>query len=87
MFLVPDVSHASPSDEDDENEFYDARDEDSNQDTEANFILKIPLGHRRNSSGVSLGSQVKLGFTITVYNSLRYKMMAVLFIRYIKAVV
>ncbi|KDR07319.1 oxysterol-binding protein 1 isoform X2 [Zootermopsis nevadensis] len=47
------VSHSSPSDEDDENEFYDARDEASNQDTEANFILKIPLGHRRTSSGSS----------------------------------
>lgn len=55
MFPISDVSHSSPSDEDDENEFYDARDEASNQDTEANFILKIPLGHRRTSSGVSLG--------------------------------
>jgi hypothetical protein len=77
MFLVSDVSHSSPSDEDDENEFYDARDEASNQDTEANFILKIPLGHRRTSSGVSLGSQVRLGLTITGYNSLRYKIMVV----------
>ncbi|XP_069684104.1 oxysterol-binding protein 1 isoform X3 [Periplaneta americana] len=51
------VSHSSPSDDDDENEFYDAQDEACNQDTEANFILKIPLGHRRTSSGVSLGSQ------------------------------
>ncbi|KAJ9599602.1 hypothetical protein L9F63_009919, partial [Diploptera punctata] len=51
------VSHSSPSDDDDENEFYDAQDEDCNQDSEANFILKIPLGHRRTSSGVSLGSQ------------------------------
>ncbi|PSN47433.1 Oxysterol-binding protein 1 [Blattella germanica] len=52
-----DVSHSSPSDDDDENEFYDAQDEACNQDSEANFILKIPLGHRRTSSGVSLGSQ------------------------------
>jgi hypothetical protein len=63
MCLVPDVSHSSFSDEDDENEFYDARDKDSNQDTE--------LGHTTNSSGVILGSQVKLGFTTTVYNSSR----------------
>ncbi|XP_069684106.1 oxysterol-binding protein 1 isoform X5 [Periplaneta americana] len=55
--MESDVSHSSPSDDDDENEFYDAQDEACNQDTEANFILKIPLGHRRTSSGVSLGSQ------------------------------
>jgi hypothetical protein len=57
--IVSDVSHSSPSDDDDENEFYDAQDEACNQDTEANFILKIPLGHRRTSSGVSMGSQVR----------------------------
>jgi hypothetical protein len=77
MFLVSDVSHSSPSDEDDENEFYDARDEATNQDTEGDFILKIPLGHRRTSSGVSLGSQVRLGLTITGCSSLRYKIMVV----------
>jgi hypothetical protein len=38
MFLVPDVSHTSSSDQDD-----DAPEEHSNQDTEPN------LGHRRNS--------------------------------------
>ncbi|XP_023716745.1 oxysterol-binding protein 1 isoform X7 [Cryptotermes secundus] len=37
--------------DDDENEFYDAQDEACSQNTEANFILKIPLGHRRTSSG------------------------------------
>jgi hypothetical protein len=57
--VVSDVSHSSPSDDDDENEFYDAQDEACSQNTEANFILKIPLGHRRTSSAVSLGSQVR----------------------------
>jgi hypothetical protein len=41
----------SPSDEDEENEFYDAMEETA----QPNFILKIPLGHRRPSSA---GSQV-----------------------------
>jgi hypothetical protein len=41
IFLVSDVSHASSSDEDDENELYDAPEEHTNQDTD--------LGHRRNS--------------------------------------
>jgi hypothetical protein len=58
------VSHSSPSDDDDENEFYDAQDEACSQNTEGNFILKIPLGHRRTSSEVSLGSQVRSDFTI-----------------------
>ncbi|XP_067015224.1 oxysterol-binding protein 1 isoform X2 [Anabrus simplex] len=53
---IPDAIHSSPSDDDDENEFYDAQ--ESSADTESNFILKIPLGHRRTSSGMSLGSQV-----------------------------
>jgi len=51
------VCHSSPSDEDEENEFYDAQDEACSQNTDADFILKIPLGHRRNSSGLSFGSQ------------------------------
>ncbi|XP_065337835.1 oxysterol-binding protein 1 isoform X4 [Cloeon dipterum] len=42
----------SPSDEDEENEFYDAM-EDTVQ---PNFILKIPLGHRRPSSAGSQSS-------------------------------
>jgi hypothetical protein len=62
--VVSDVSHSSPSDEDDENEFYDAQDEATNQNAEANFILKIPLEHRRTSSGVSLESQVRLHFAV-----------------------
>lgn len=49
--------HSSPSDEDEENEFYDAQDEACSPNMDANFILKIPLGHRRNSSGLSFGSQ------------------------------
>jgi hypothetical protein len=56
--VVSDVCHSSPSDEDEENEFYDAQDEACSQNTDADFILKIPLGHRRNSSGLSFGSQV-----------------------------
>ncbi|XP_065337836.1 oxysterol-binding protein 1 isoform X5 [Cloeon dipterum] len=43
----------SPSDEDEENEFYDAM-EDTVQ---PNFILKIPLGHRRPSSAGSQNSE------------------------------
>lgn len=56
--VVSDACHSSPSDEDEENEFYDAQDEACSQNTDADFILKIPLGHRRNSSGLSFGSQV-----------------------------
>jgi hypothetical protein len=62
--VVSDVSHSSPSDDDEENEFYDAQDESCNQNTEANFILKIPLEHRRTSSGGSLESQVRLHFAV-----------------------
>lgn len=65
--FVADVPHSSPSDDDDENEFYDAQDEACNQSTEANFILKIPLGHRRTSSEVSLGSQVRLNVTNYIF--------------------
>ncbi|CAB3359185.1 Hypothetical predicted protein [Cloeon dipterum] len=43
----------SPSDEDEENEFYDAM-EDTVQ---PNFIIKIPLGHRRPSSAGSQNSE------------------------------
>lgn len=56
--VVSDACHSSPSDEDEENEFYDAQDEACSQNVDAEFILKIPLGHRRNSSGLSFGSQV-----------------------------
>ncbi|XP_046980953.1 oxysterol-binding protein 1 isoform X1 [Schistocerca americana] len=54
---MPNPTHSSPSDDDDENEFYDAQ-EENHADGESNFILKIPLGHRRTSSGLSIGSQV-----------------------------
>lgn len=52
----------SPSDEDEENEFYDAM-EDTVQ---PNFILKIPLGHRRPSSA---GSQVHMKLFFTYFES------------------
>jgi hypothetical protein len=65
--VVSDVCHSSPSDEDEENEFYDAQDEACSQNTDADFILKIPLGHRRNSSGLSFGSQV--GFHCCGYST------------------
>jgi hypothetical protein len=64
---VSDACHSSPSDEDEENEFYDAQDEACSQNTDADFILKIPLGHRRNSSGLSFGSQV--GFQYCGYST------------------
>ncbi|XP_046385783.1 oxysterol-binding protein 1 isoform X2 [Ischnura elegans] len=48
--------HSSPSDEDEENEFYDAMEE-----TQSNFILTIPTGHRRTSSGMSNASQASDG--------------------------
>jgi hypothetical protein len=50
----------SPSDEDEENEFYDAMEETA----QPNFILKIPLGHRRPSSG---GSQVSRKSCVFMY--------------------
>ncbi|KAG8236531.1 hypothetical protein J437_LFUL015805 [Ladona fulva] len=51
-----DTHHSSPSDEDEDNEFYDAMEE-----TQSNFILTIPTGHRRTSSGMSNASQVSDG--------------------------
>ena len=65
--VVSDACHSSPSDEDEENEFYDAQDEACSPNMDANFILKIPLGHRRNSSGLSFGSQV--GFQYCGYST------------------
>ncbi|KAK6640657.1 hypothetical protein RUM44_012354 [Polyplax serrata] len=51
------LSAASPSDEDDDNEFYDANCDGDEEGDKNDFILKIPIGHRRTSSGVSQGSQ------------------------------
>jgi len=51
------MPHSSPSDEDEDNEFYDAQSDQSHTETQ-NFILKIPKGHRRTLSSGSLGSQV-----------------------------
>ncbi|XP_071449037.1 oxysterol-binding protein 1 isoform X4 [Hetaerina americana] len=54
--IESDAHHSSPSDEDEENEFYDAMEE-----TQSNFILTIPTGHRRTSSGMSNASQASDG--------------------------
>ncbi|KAL0267043.1 UNVERIFIED_CONTAM: hypothetical protein PYX00_009415 [Menopon gallinae] len=49
---------ASPSDEDDENEFYDAHGgDDDGAGDKTDFILEIPVGHRRTASSYSQGSQ------------------------------
>jgi hypothetical protein len=42
-----------------------------------NEFCKPSLGQKRTSSGVCLVCQVRLGLTITGYNSLRYKIMVV----------
>lgn len=52
------MPHSSPSDEDEDNEFYDAQSDQSHSENQQNFIIKIPMGHRRTSSAASLGSQV-----------------------------
>ncbi|XP_034237415.1 oxysterol-binding protein 1 isoform X2 [Thrips palmi] len=51
------MPHSSPSDEDEDNEFYDAQSDQSHSENQQNFIIKIPMGHRRTSSAASLGSQ------------------------------
>lgn len=58
------LSAASPSDEDDDNEFYDANCDGDEEGDKNDFILKIPIGHRRTSSGVSQGSQVRSHWTL-----------------------
>lgn len=52
------MPHSSPSDEDEDNEFYDAQSDQSLSENQQNFIIKIPMGPRRTSSAASLGSQV-----------------------------
>ncbi|KAK3927346.1 Oxysterol-binding protein 1 [Frankliniella fusca] len=52
------MPQVSPSDEDEDNEFYDAQSDQSHSENQQNFIIKIPMGHRRTSSAASLGSQV-----------------------------
>ncbi|XP_026284564.1 oxysterol-binding protein 1 isoform X2 [Frankliniella occidentalis] len=51
------MPQVSPSDEDEDNEFYDAQSDQSHSENQQNFIIKIPMGHRRTSSAASLGSQ------------------------------
>jgi len=46
------TSHSAPSEEDDENEFFDAED-----DVKTDTIVQVPIGHRRTPSGVSTASQ------------------------------
>ena len=43
------------SEEDDENEFFDAEDE-----IKADYIVQVPIGHRRTPSGVSSASEVSI---------------------------
>ena len=47
------TGHSAHSEEDDENEFFDAEDE-----VKADLIVQVPIGHRRTPSGVSTASQV-----------------------------
>nr|CAD7198943.1 unnamed protein product [Timema douglasi] len=57
------VVRASPSEEDDEVEFYDAQEHIASHDgtTKSNFVLKIPMGHHRTVSDISMGSQMMDG--------------------------
>lgn len=48
----PLAAHSIHSEEDEDNEFFDAEDET------ADYIVQVPIGHRRTPSGVSTNSQV-----------------------------
>jgi hypothetical protein len=48
------LAHSIHSEEDDENEFYDAEEDEIQTD----YIVQVPIGHRRTPSGVSTNSQV-----------------------------
>ena len=52
------LAHSIHSEEDDENEFYDAEEDEIQTD----YIVQVPIGHRRTPSGVSTNSQVILQF-------------------------
>lgn len=50
----PLLAHSIHSEEDEENEFFDAEDVEIQED----YIVQVPIGHRRTPSGVSTNSQV-----------------------------
>lgn len=54
--------HSIHSEEDDENEFFDAEEDDAKAATataaSADYIVQVPIGHRRTPSAVSAASQV-----------------------------
>ncbi|KAJ8872288.1 hypothetical protein PR048_025890 [Dryococelus australis] len=55
------VVRSSPSDEEDDVEFYDAQDDVTRQETKSNFVLKIPMGHHRTASDISMDSHMMDG--------------------------
>lgn len=61
------LAHSIHSEEDDENEFYDAEEDEIQTD----YIVQVPIGHRRTPSGVSTNSQViskfYLHFHVVIY--------------------
>lgn len=50
-------AHSVHSEEDEDNEFFDAEEDDDGQ-LRADFIVQVPIGHRRTPSGLSTNSQV-----------------------------
>lgn len=50
----PLAAHSIHSEEDEENEFFDAEEDE----IQADYIVQVPIGHRRTPSGVSTNSQV-----------------------------
>lgn len=48
------LAHSIHSEEDEDNEFFDAEEDEM----KADYIVQVPIGHRRTPSGVSTNSQV-----------------------------
>lgn len=48
------LAHSIHSEEDEDNEFFDAEEDE----IKADYIVQVPIGHRRTPSGVSTNSQV-----------------------------
>ncbi len=48
-------AHSVHSEEEEDNEFFDAEEDDQ---LRADFIVQVPIGHRRTPSGLSSSSQV-----------------------------
>ena len=51
------LAHSIHSEEDEDNEFFDAEEDE----IKADFIVQVPIGHRRTPSGVSTNSQASEG--------------------------